>query len=108
MEEPQRLWGRNGEAVRRGIEAGKILHINTASEEIADEFLLFRCRGCVLSKISFGPQLNGYWQIGRDARRLLKGRKLRNQIGQIIWTIITTTSAMSSVSGAPARIKSVN
>ena len=60
MEEPQRLWGRNGEAVRRGIEAGKILHINTASEEIADEFLLFRCRGCVSSKISFGPQLNGY------------------------------------------------
>jgi len=76
MEEPQRLWGHNGEAVRRGIEAGKILHINTASEEIADEFLLFRCRGCVSSKISFGPQLNGYdtsFQVMRPKKSSMKG-----------------------------------
>jgi len=32
--EPIKLWGRNGEAVRRGIEAGEIFHLDTASEVI--------------------------------------------------------------------------
>jgi hypothetical protein len=36
-----RLWARNGEAVRRAIELGEIAHIETASEELTDEFLLF-------------------------------------------------------------------
>ena len=35
------LWARNGEAVRQAIEFGEIAHIETASEELTDEFLLF-------------------------------------------------------------------
>jgi hypothetical protein len=39
--ESLRLWARNGEAVRQAIELGEIAHIETASEELTDEFLLF-------------------------------------------------------------------
>ena len=35
------LWARNGEAVRQAIELGEIAHMETASEELTDEFLLF-------------------------------------------------------------------
>jgi hypothetical protein len=35
------LWARNGEAVRQAIELGEIAHIETASEELTDAFLLF-------------------------------------------------------------------
>jgi hypothetical protein len=35
------LWARNGEAVHQAIELGAITHIETASEEFTDEFLLF-------------------------------------------------------------------
>jgi hypothetical protein len=36
-----KLWARNGEAVRQAIELGEIAHIETASEELTDELLLF-------------------------------------------------------------------
>ena len=36
-----KLWARNGEAVRQAIELGELAHIETASEELTDEFLLF-------------------------------------------------------------------
>ena len=36
-----KLWARNGEAVRQAIELGAIAHIETASEELTDEFLVF-------------------------------------------------------------------
>src|SRR5512145_2028310 len=36
-----RLWARDGEAVRQAIELGEIAHIETASEELTDAFLLF-------------------------------------------------------------------
>jgi hypothetical protein len=36
-----KLWARKGEAVRQAIELGEIAHIETASEELTDEFLLF-------------------------------------------------------------------
>jgi hypothetical protein len=36
-----KLWARNGEAVRQAIELGEIAHIETASEELTAEFLLF-------------------------------------------------------------------
>lgn len=36
-----KLWARNGEAVREAIELGELIHLETASEEITDEFLLF-------------------------------------------------------------------
>jgi hypothetical protein len=36
-----KLWARKGEAVRQAIELGEIAHLETASEEFTDEFLLF-------------------------------------------------------------------
>lgn len=36
-----KLLARNGEAVRQAIERGELLHLDTASEELTDEFLLF-------------------------------------------------------------------
>ena len=36
-----KLWARDGEAVRQALELGKIAHIETASEELTDAFLLF-------------------------------------------------------------------
>src|SRR4029450_12340305 len=36
-----KLWARNGASVRQAIELGEIAHIETASEELTDEFLLF-------------------------------------------------------------------
>jgi hypothetical protein len=36
-----RLWARNGEAVRQAIELGELVHMETASEEFTDKFLLF-------------------------------------------------------------------
>ena len=36
-----KLWARNGEAVRQAIELGDLVHMETASEELTDEFLLF-------------------------------------------------------------------
>ena len=36
-----KLWARDGEAVRQAIELGEIVHMETASEELTDEFLLF-------------------------------------------------------------------
>ena len=35
------LWARHGEAVRQAIELGQLVHMETASEEFTDEFLLF-------------------------------------------------------------------
>jgi hypothetical protein len=36
-----KLWARNGEAVRQAIELGEFVHMETASEELTDAFLLF-------------------------------------------------------------------
>src|SRR5262244_987463 len=36
-----KLWARAGEAVRQAIELGEIVHMETASEELTDECLLF-------------------------------------------------------------------
>jgi hypothetical protein len=36
-----KLWARDGEVVRRAIELGEIAHLETASEELTDAFLLF-------------------------------------------------------------------
>jgi hypothetical protein len=42
------LIGRNGEAVRHAIELGDIIHIDTASEDLTDEFLLFAIKSGLL------------------------------------------------------------
>lgn len=36
-----KLWARNGDAVRQAIGLGELVHLETASEELTDEFLLF-------------------------------------------------------------------
>jgi len=36
-----KLWARNGEVVRQAIELGELVHLETASEELTDAFLLF-------------------------------------------------------------------
>jgi hypothetical protein len=33
-----KLWARNGDAVRQAIELGELVHLDTASEELTDEF----------------------------------------------------------------------
>ena len=35
-----KLWGRDGDAVRQAIELGELVHLDTASEELTDEFLV--------------------------------------------------------------------
>ena len=39
--ETSKLWARNGDAVRQAIALGELVHLETASEELTDEFLLF-------------------------------------------------------------------
>jgi hypothetical protein len=36
-----KLWARDGDAFRQAIELGELVHLETASEEVTDEFLLF-------------------------------------------------------------------
>ena len=45
-----KLWARNGEAVRQAIELGEMAHIETASEELTDEFLLFAIESGLLKR----------------------------------------------------------
>ena len=44
-----RLWARNGDAVRQAIELGELVHLETASEELTDEFLLFAIESGLLT-----------------------------------------------------------
>ena len=45
-----KLWARNGEAVRQAIELGELVHLDTASEELTDELLLFAIQSGLLAK----------------------------------------------------------
>jgi hypothetical protein len=45
-----KLWARNGDAVRQAIELGELVHLDTASEELTDEFLLFAIQSGLLAK----------------------------------------------------------
>lgn len=49
-----RLVARNGEAVRQALERGEVLHLDTASEEITDEFLLFAIQSGLLRQWAGG------------------------------------------------------
>lgn len=49
-----RLVARNGEAVRQALERGEFLHLDTASEEITDEFLLFAIKSGLLKQWAEG------------------------------------------------------
>jgi hypothetical protein len=45
-----KLWARNGDAVRQAIELGELVHLETASEELTDEFFLFAIQSGQLTK----------------------------------------------------------
>ena len=45
-----KLWARNGDAVRQALELGELVHLDTASEELTDEFLLFAIQSGLLAK----------------------------------------------------------
>jgi hypothetical protein len=45
-----KLWARNGDAVRQAIECGELVHLDTASEELTDEFLLCAIQSGLLAK----------------------------------------------------------
>lgn len=45
-----KLWARNGDAVRQAIELGELVHLDTASEELTDDFLLFAIESGLLAK----------------------------------------------------------
>lgn len=49
-----RLVARNGEAVRQSLERGEVLHLDTASEEVTDEFLLFAIKSRLLRQWAAG------------------------------------------------------
>ncbi len=45
-----KLWGHNGDAVRQAIELGELVHLDTASEELTDEFLWFAIESGLLAQ----------------------------------------------------------
>ena len=49
-----KLLARNGEAVRHALELGEILHMETASEELTDEFLIFAIKSGLLKSWAEG------------------------------------------------------
>jgi hypothetical protein len=62
-----KLWARNGEAVRQAIELGEIAHIETASEELTDEFLLFAIESGLLKTWAEAfPDPRGEPEIGME------------------------------------------
>src|SRR2546430_16091280 len=63
-----KLWARDGEAVRQAIELGEIAHIETASEELTDEFLLFAIeRGLLKTWANAFPDPRREPEIGMEA-----------------------------------------
>jgi hypothetical protein len=62
-----RLWARNGDAVRQAIELGARVHLDTASEEVTDTFLLFVIESGLLSQWAEGfPDPRGAPEIGME------------------------------------------
>ena len=60
-----KLLARNGEAVRHALELGEILHMDTASEELTDEFLLFAIRSGLLKTWAEGFPDPRQWSAGQ-------------------------------------------
>jgi hypothetical protein len=62
-----KLVARNGEAVRQALERGEVLHLDTATEEITDEFLLFAIESGLLQQWADGfPDPRNWSEIGCD------------------------------------------
>ena len=62
-----KFWARDGEAVRQAIELGEIAHMETASEELTDEFLLFAIEsGLLQTWAQTFPDPRGEPEIGME------------------------------------------
>jgi hypothetical protein len=62
-----KLWARDGEAVRQAIELGAIAHMETASEELTDAFLLFAIdSGLLQTWAQTFPDPRGEPEIGME------------------------------------------
>jgi hypothetical protein len=62
-----KLWARDGEAGRQAIELGEIAHMETASEELTDAFLLFAiASGLLQSWAQTFPEPRGEPEIGME------------------------------------------
>ena len=62
-----KLWARNGEAVCQAIELGELVHMETASEELTDEFLLFAIEsGLLKTWAETFPDPRGEPEIGME------------------------------------------
>jgi hypothetical protein len=62
-----KLWAHNGEAVRQAIELGELVHMETASEELTDEFLLFAIEsGLLKTWAETFPDPRGEPEIGME------------------------------------------
>jgi hypothetical protein len=67
MMESIKLVARNGAAVRAALERGEVLHLDTANEEITDEFLLFAIESGLLQQWADGfPDPRHWSEIGCD------------------------------------------
>jgi hypothetical protein len=61
------LWARDGEAVRQAIELGEVAHMETASEELTDAFLLFAIEsGLLQTWAQTFPDPRGAPEIGME------------------------------------------
>ena len=64
-----KLWARDGEAVRQAIELGEIVHMETASEELTDECLLFAIDSGLLK--TWAEHIPPNLVVGRCRRTLI-------------------------------------
>jgi hypothetical protein len=67
-----KLWAHNGDVVRQAIELGELVHLDTASEELTEEFLLFAIESGLLQSWakSFPDPRQAHVQGVRLNRRL--------------------------------------
>src|SRR3989442_15107848 len=86
-----KLWARNGDAVRQAIELGDLVHLDTASEELTDEFLLFAIQSGLLSKWAEGfpdprqePEIGMEVLLAAHLAARFAGRYSRRKAGYVL------------------------
>jgi hypothetical protein len=93
-----KLWARNGEAVRQAIELGELVHMETASEELTDEFLLFAIESGLLQPwAETFPDPRGEPEIGMEV--ILPGPSCGAVCGAILAAQNRLCAALSAGAG---------
>src|SRR5215510_5767811 len=92
-----KLWARNGEAVRQAIELGEIAHIETASEELTDEFLLFAIASGLLKRWA------GAFPDPRRAPEITMGDFARPYSGALCRPVLDAQSRLCAALGSGVR-----